>query len=152
MSVPQTLTPPSLLARPSGGATIPAYGPDMQRLHRRYPSRVVPSTWSGTCRDRDQLLARLLAPPFTDAAMRARRQRGLVSVVDWLAGQPGDTWQERWQASGADELGNANWWRPSLDRLQSGSKRYGSSVSVTSNLRVSLLLLIGADAIRPSLG
>jgi integrase len=101
--------------------------------------------------DRDQLLARLLAPPFTDTAMRERRQRGLVSVVDWLAGQTGGTWQERWQASGADELDNAGWWRPSLDQLQSGSRRYGGSVSVTSNLRVSLLLLIGADAIRPSL-
>ena len=127
-------------------------GPDMQQLHGRYPPRVVPPTWSGTCRDRDQLLARLLAPPFTDAAMRVRRERGLVSVVDWLAGLPGDTWQERWQASGADGLGNADWWRPWLDRLQSGSQRYGSSVSVTSNLRVSLLLLICADAVRPSLG
>jgi len=152
VSVSQALTQPSVLVRPGGGATVAALGPDMQRLHRRYPSRVVPSTWSGTCQDRDQLLARLLGPPFTDVAMRARRQRGLVSVVDWLAGQPGHTWQERWQASGADELGNADWWRPSLDRLQAGSQRYGSSVSVTSNLRVSLLLLIGADVIRPSLG
>ena len=150
MSIPDALTSASLLVRPSGGATVPAYGPDMQRLHRRYPARVVPPSWSGTCQDRDQLLARLLAPPFTDVAMRARRQRGLVSVLDWLAGQPGHTWQERWQASGADELSNADWWRPSLDQLQSGSKKYGSSVSVTSNLRVSLLLLIGADAIRPS--
>ena len=133
-------------------AAVAASGADMQRLHRRYPPRVVPSTWSGTCRDRDQLLARLLAPPFTDAAMIVRRKRGLVSVVDWLAGQPGHTWQDRWRASGADELGNADWWRPWLDRLQSGSQRYGSSVSVTSNLRVSLLLLICADAIRPSLG
>jgi len=55
-----------------------------------------------------------LAPPFTDAAMMVRRKRGLVSVVDWLAGQPGHTWQERWRASGADELGNADWWRPWL--------------------------------------
>ena len=133
-------------------AAVAASGADMQRLHRRYPPRVVPSTWSGTCRDRDQLLARLLAPPFTDAAMIVRRKRGLVSVVDWLAGQPGHTWQDRWRASGADELGNADWWRPWLDRLQSGSQRYGSSVSVTSNLRVSLHLLICADAIRPSLG
>ena len=47
--------------------------------------------------------------------------------------------------------GNADWWRPSLDRLQSGSMRRGSSVSVTSNLRVSLNLLVCADAIRPGL-
>ena len=72
-------------------------------------------------------------------------------MIEWLAAHPGQTWQERWQASGADALGNAEWWRPSLDRLQSGSMRHGSSVSVTSNLRVSLNLLVCADAIRPSL-
>jgi Phage integrase family len=146
---------PALTPRPAEAGidrVVAASGPDMQRLHRHYPPRLVPPSWSGTCQDRDQLLARLLAPPFTDAATMVRRTRGVVSVVDWLVDQPGDTWQERWQASGADELGNADWWRPSLDGLQSGSQRYGTSVSVTSNLRVSLLLLIGADAIRPGLG
>ena len=142
-----TVTP----VRPAIGMSA-LVGPDMQRLHRRYPPRLVPASWAGTSLDRDQLLARVLAPPFTDAGMRVRRTRGVVSVVDWLADQPGCTWQERWQASGADELGNADWWRPSIDQLQSGSQRYGASVSVTSNLRVSLLLLIGADAIRPGLG
>jgi hypothetical protein len=78
--------------------------------------------------------------PFTDATARLRRRRGLVSVIDWLVDQPGRTWQERWQLSGADALGNADWWRPFLECLQSGSQRYGSSVSVTSNLRVSLNL------------
>lgn len=124
----------------------------MQRLHLRYPPRTVPPSWATTRMGRDGLLELLLAPPFTDPAMRKRRARRLVSVVDWLAGQPGDTWQARWLASGADTRGNADWWQPHLDQLQSGSQRYGGSVSVTSNLRVSLLLLVGADAIRPSLG
>ncbi len=124
----------------------------MQRLHLRYPPRTVPPTWVTTRMGRDGLLELLLAPPFTNPAMRKRRARRLVSVVDWLAGQPGDTWQARWLASGADARGNADWWQPHLDQLQSGSQRYGGSVSVTSNLRVSLLLLVGADAIRPSLG
>jgi hypothetical protein len=148
VSFPATAVTPG---RPAIG--MPALvGPDMQRLRRRYPPRLVPLSWAGTSLERDQLVARVLAPPFTDAGMRVRRTRGVVSVVDWLADQPGCTWQERWRASGADGLGNAAWWRPSLDRLQSGSRRYGASVSVTSNLRVSLLLLIGADAIRPGLG
>ncbi len=134
-------------------ATGPAMvsGPDMQRLHRRYPPRVLPSTWRTTRQDRDLLLARMSQLPFTDTTARLRRRRGLVSVIDWLADQRGRTWQQRWQVSGADALGNADWWRPSLDRLQSGSQRYGSSVSVTSNLRVSLNLLVCADVIRPSL-
>ena len=129
-------------------------GPDMVDLRRRCPPRAVPATWVGTEAERGRLLARLLAPPFTPAApgLGQRRRRGLVSVMDWLADQPGETWQQRWRASGADRLGNADWWRPSLERLQSGSMRRGSSVSVTSNLRVCLLLLVCADAIRPSLG
>jgi Phage integrase family len=127
-------------------------GPDMQRLRRRYPARPVPATWRGTCQDADLLLTRMLEPPFTEAAAYRRRRRGLVSVLGWLAGHPGQTWQERWQATGGDALGNAQWWRPSLEELQSGSLRHGSSVSVTSNLRVSLNLLVCADAIRPSLG
>jgi len=133
----------------TGPATVS--GPDMQRLHRRYPPRALPSTWRATCQDRDRLLARMSELPFTDTSARRRRRRGLVSVIDWLADQPGRTWQKRWQVSGADVLGNAQWWRPFLDRLQSGSQRYGSSVSVTSNLRVSLNLLVCADVIRPSL-
>jgi hypothetical protein len=132
----------------TGPATVS--GLDMQRLHRRYPPRALPSTWRATRQDRDPLLARMSELPCTDAPARLRRRRGLVSVIDWLVDQPGRTWQERWQVSGADALGNADWWRPFLDRLQSGSQRYGSSVSVTSNLRVSLNLLVCADVIRPA--
>ena len=110
----------------------------MQQLHRRYPPRAAEPSWRVTRQDGDLLLARMLELPFTGKDQRVRRRRGLVSVIDWLAAHPGQTWQERWQASGADALGNAGWWRPSLDRLQAGSMRHGSSVSVTSNLRVSL--------------
>jgi integrase len=123
----------------------------MQQLHRRYPPRAPEPSWRVTRQDGDLLLARMLELPFTGKDQRVRRRRGLVSVIEWLAAHPGQTWQERWQATGADALGNAGWWRPSLDRLQAGSMRHGSSVSVTSNLRVSLNLLVCADAIRPSL-
>ena len=27
---------------------------------------------------------------------------GLASLLDWLEDQPGDSWQDRWLASGAD--------------------------------------------------
>ena len=129
-------------------------GADMQQLWQRYPPRTPPSRWPATEGDRDQVLARLLAPPFTvDAAdAQERRRRGLVGVVDWLADQPGATWQQRWLASGAEALGNADWWRPWLGRLQSGSQRRGQSVTVTSNLRVCLLLLVCAEVIRPGVG
>jgi integrase len=143
--------PASQLAAPAAAALSPVSGPDMQQLHRRYPARAAGPSWPGTRQDGDLLLARMLELPFTGKEQRVRRRRGLVSVIEWLAAHPGQTWQERWQATGADALGNAGWWQPSLDRLQAGSMRHGSSVSVTSNLRVSLNLLVCADAIRPSL-
>jgi integrase len=126
--------------------------PDMRQLWQRFPPRTRPPTWPATERDRDQVLGRLVEPPFTvgDQGAREHRRRGLVGVVNWLADQPGATWQQRWLASGAEALGNADWWRPALSRLQSGSQRRGQSVSVTSNYRVCLLLLICADLIRPS--
>lgn len=129
-------------------------GPDMQQLWLRFPPRTPPPTWPATEHTRDRVLARLLAPPFTvdGREARERRRRGLIGVVDWLADQPGVTWQQRWQASGAEALGNADWWRPWLQRLQSGSQRRGQSVSITSNLRVCLLVLVCADVIRPSVG
>jgi hypothetical protein len=133
-------------------AAFAALAPDMRQLWQRFPPRPRPSTWPATERSRDELLARLLTPPFTvgDQGARERRRRGLVGVVNWLAGQPGTTWQQRWSASGAEAMGNADWWRPALPRLQSGSQRRGESVAVTSNYRVCLLLLVCADAIRPN--
>jgi len=142
---------PGQLAAPDAAELSPVSGPDMQQLHRRYPARAAEPSWRVTRQDGGLLLAQLLELPFTGKDQRVRRRRGLVSVIEWLAAHPGQTWQERWQATGADALGNAGWWRPSLDRLQAGSMRHGSSVSVTSNLRVSLNLLVCADAIRPSL-
>ncbi len=122
--------PATQTVAPAGAGPLRASGTDMQQLHRRYPPRRLEPTWRATCQDADLLLARMLEPPFTATAARVRRRRGLVSVIGWLADHPGQTWQERWQVSGADALGNAGWWRPSLDRLQSGSMRHGSSVSV----------------------
>ena len=134
--------------------TTPVLGPDMQQLWRNFPPRTVPATWPVTEDDRDRTLARLLTPRFTtdDASRAGHRRRGLIGLVNWLTDFPGDTWQQRWLASGAQPLGNAQWWQPWLPRLQSASTRPGTSVSVTSNIRVCLLLLVCADVIRPSLG
>ena len=44
-----------------------------------------------------------------NANSQDRRVRGLAWLLDWLADQPGETWQQRWMASGADAAGGA--WR-----------------------------------------
>jgi integrase len=43
--------------------------------------------------------------PCGDRARDKTRRRGLAKVLDWLQDQPGDTWQQRWLASGADAAG-----------------------------------------------
>ena len=124
----------------------------MTQLWQRFPPRTSAPSWPATEQTREALLARLLAAPFTveeDRAARARRQLGLVRLLDWLGEHPGDTWQQRWLASGADAMGNAEWWRPLLAWARPRNPRAG--VSTSSNLRVCALLLAGADVIRPSL-
>ena len=51
----------------------------------------------------------LTRPPFAfeTASRQETRARGLARLLEWLAGQPGGTWQERWLASGAEEAGAA---------------------------------------------
>jgi Phage integrase family len=65
-------------------------------------------SWWQTRQGREALVERLLRT-FTDAsAGRTRdktRRRGLGKLLDWLERQPGDTWQDRWLASGADTAG-----------------------------------------------
>jgi hypothetical protein len=136
---------------PTAGFARPI-GPDMAQLWRRFPPRSPAASWPMTEQAREALLARLLTAPFTvedGPAARARRRLGLARLLDWLAEHPGDTWQQRWLVSGADAMGNAQWWRPLLAWARPRNPRAG--VSTSSNLRVCALLLIGADVIRPSL-
>ena len=114
----------------------------MTQLWQRFPPRPSAPSWPATEQTREALLARLLAAPFTveeDRAARARRRLGLVRLLDWLAEHPGDTWQQRWLVSGADAMGNAQWWRPLLAWARPRNPRAG--VSTSSNLRVCALLL-----------
>lgn len=70
--------------------------------------RPFPQSWWQTRQSREVLVERLLCL-FTDpAAGRTRdktRRRGLTKLLDWLQRQPGDSWQEKWLASGADAAG-----------------------------------------------
>ena len=60
-------------------------------------------------RRREQVLARLFDRPVSARRpdTRLQRRRGLLRVLDWLGRPPGDSWQDRWLASGADAHGNA---------------------------------------------
>jgi hypothetical protein len=101
----------------------------------------------------------MLRPPDRDAAGHrqpardqqprgsGQRVRGLHRLLDWLAEQPGDTWQQRWTNSGAEALG-ARWRQTPIAWLDTRGRR---SAWLPSELSSALLALIFADVVGPAL-
>ncbi len=96
-----------------------------------------------------ELLARLMSPPFVleSSAKQSRRVGGLKLMVAWLADQAGETWQQRWLSSGADDAVGA-WRQVPVGWLHAGGHRtaYRHEALVEA-----LPVLVSADVIRPSL-
>jgi integrase len=112
------------------------------------PARAATADWPATRCGRDPALEQLTRPPFTfEAASRQEtRARGLARLLDWLAGQPGATWRERWLASGAEEAG-AGWAQLPIRWLHERGHR---SQAMRGELATALGAVICADLIRPS--
>ena len=107
------------------------------------------ASWSVTRRTRTEVLARLTHAPFVAANPSSQHTRvlGVKLVLDWLADQPGLSWQDRWLSSGADAAG-PGWRQLSARWLQERGHRVPSRQSALSE---ALPVLISADVIRPSL-
>ncbi len=128
----------------------PAATTARESMRARFPARLVPAGWPATLQPRDTAWERLTRPPFVldNAKSQQRRVRGLALLLDWLAAQPGQTWQDRWLASGADRAGAgwrqlpAAWLR---DRGLHGERRQ-------AELSAALTVAICGDLVRPSLG
>jgi Phage integrase family len=141
-----TGAPAAAPARPAGSQPAAA-----DALRARFPPRPVAATWPHTRHCRDVVDQRLLAAPFVadTPAGEANRRRGVRIVLDWLATLPGQTWQQRWLASGAGDDGRLDWrawpiqWRKATT---SWDCRFDATV-----LGAGLLSLMCADVIRPSL-
>jgi integrase len=110
---------------------------------------VVGVDWPATCADRsevDQVVAAATAG-LARQRLEETRRWGLPRLLDWLSEQPGDTWQQRWLASGADAAG-AEWAQhPRLWLERQGNYSTTRLCLMTS----SLLVVVGADVVRPSL-
>jgi hypothetical protein len=87
-----------------------------------------------------------LAPPFAlpNKGSQQTRRLGVLAVLNWLQTQPGDTWQDRWQASGAET-------HPDWQILVGAARAQADSSRRLPHLAPGLLVLICADVIRPSL-
>ena len=128
--------------------------PNAIALSRRFPPRALASDWPATVAPRAQLMARLLGEPFSVAlaCRHTERRRGLDWVLDWLELQPGDSWQDRWLASGADAEGNIAWRRLPTAALAATGRERADTEHGRLALARGMSLLVAGDVIRPSLG
>ncbi|HTQ91473.1 MAG TPA: hypothetical protein VMK84_18470, partial [Streptosporangiaceae bacterium] len=80
------------------GTAVPAATTARESMRVRFPARCVPAAWPATLQPRAAAGERLTCPPFVldDVKRQQRRVRGLAMLLDWLAAQPGRSWQERW--------------------------------------------------------
>ncbi len=111
------------------------------QLVAAFPPRPLAPLWPATQARRSAVAERVLAAPFVldNPGSQRNRRLGVLAVLGWLYGQPGDSWQQRWAASGAED--QPDW------RLLVGVDRAKPLPHLTSGL----LVLICADVIRPSL-
>jgi hypothetical protein len=113
-----------------------------------FPPRAVPAAWPATIADCAEVLERLARPPFVLGTAGSQKQRaaGLRLLLDWLADQPGRSWQQRWLASGADAAGS-RWRHIPAGWLHSHGRHSGGR---RDTLCGALHVVICADLVRPS--
>jgi hypothetical protein len=139
------------MARTPSAATEKAPAPVQARnsqLRARFPARSAAACWPDTAQTLEQAMRQLACPPFLHErkATQAARRRGAVKLLRWLASFPGDTWQQRWLASGAEDHSGGSWVQCPLQWL----RERGQSASYDQeDLSAGLLMLICADVIRP---
>lgn len=120
------------------------------QLRARFPPRPADCWWPHTSQPLEEILQRLTSPPFASevAGTRADRKRGVLKLLRWLSSFPGQTWQERWLASGIEDHPGAMWASLPLEWL----KARGESTSYDlTDLSSGLLMLICGDVLRPGL-
>jgi hypothetical protein len=101
--------------------------------------------WWQARQSREDLVVRLLGlftDPGAGLTRDKTRRRGLAKLLNWLQLQPGDTWQERWLASGADAAGSGWADLPLRGRVQ--ARRHHRD-----ELLAGLVLLVAGQVIRP---
>ncbi|MFI6958620.1 tyrosine-type recombinase/integrase [Nocardia sp. NPDC050408] len=138
----EVITFPGIASRPSKA--------QRESARVRFPPRLVETDWPATGQDRGQVWQRLTSGMFVldNVNSQERRVRGLAWLLNWLTDQPGETWQQRWMASGADDLGDA--WRQSPIAWQRARGR--ESRWLWHELSGALVVAICGDIVRPSLG
>lgn len=121
-----------------------------QVARARFPARPAEAGWPATERTHGEIRQQLTTAPFRLNRRNSEQIRGngVPLLLDWLGEQPGQSWQQRWVASGADAAGRG--WRQ-LSRAwlrERGQHAEWRQAAVTG----ALMTAISADVVRPSLG
>jgi integrase len=120
-------------------AAAPVRLPGYRAAQTRFPPRLAAAEWPVTAGSRDQTAQRL-------AGLLPGKAGALEALLDWLEGQDGSSWQQRWLASGADTAGAA-WWQLARDWLH---QRPGRPVPGVAAVVSALVTAICSDILRPS--
>ena len=118
------------------------------RLIEGFPPRPLAPSWPTTALARGQMEHLVSSSPLLgglDERTRLARLSGLGTLVDWLEAMPGDTWQQRWHASGAEDPALSDW-----RRIVAGDT--GGPRRREDYLGSALALLVSSDVLRPSVG
>jgi len=121
-----------------------------QVARNRFPVRPTATSWPATEQSHAELGQQLTAAPFRLNRRNSEqiRSSGVTMLLDWLGEQPGQNWQQRWLASGAEAAG-AGWRHVSTAWLQQrGHRAEWRQAALTG----ALMTTISADIVRPSLG
>ena len=85
-------------AAPLGPASVWLAG--YRAARTRFPPRTPAADWPASTQAREQVHEHL-------AGLRPGQAGALGALLDWLQGQDGGSWQQRWLASGSDAAGAA---------------------------------------------
>jgi integrase len=146
------VTPPGAKDKRAEAPLRPRMRPEAaSALLEKYPPRTVPGTWEATALSRAALTGRLLAPPYAETPWSLRERRiSLRRFMDWLEQYPGDTWQQRWQASEIAGDGLADC-RPAAADWLAARGDTGSREQLLKSVTLGLGQMIYSEAIRPGL-
>ena len=152
MTTASGLQAPARPAPVPAGDRLLASGQDgLASLLDRFQPRPAEKIWRVTRQPREQLLDRLLSPPFRvdNTQSQANRKAGAAQLLDWLESMPGETWQDRWAASGAEDA--ADWRALPARWLRDGNRIRDDRGPEVSRLGTGMILLVTGDALRPGL-
>ncbi|PQP16522.1 hypothetical protein [Rhodococcus opacus] len=86
-------------------ATTGPAKPTGAQLLTWFPPRPVSASWPATEASRAEVLGRVLSAPWAldNPNSQQTRRLGILAVLSWLQTRSGDSWQQRWRASVAED-------------------------------------------------